>query len=547
MKIGIGKIVSFGLCAAALCGAGLLLTSAGGAERSSGSGPAPRGKITVTIYDRGNVPASEGTIENNRWTRWINENGPVDVTFVAIPRVRPEDKINTLFASGSAPDLIMEYAPGVKTTLYQQGMLMPVDEMIEKYSTVYKAFLATNPGLRKASLMPDGKLYHFGKTNEIYPLRSVVIRQDWLDKLGLKMPDTVEDLYQTAKAFAEKDPDGNGVRDTFGMAASYRARETINQMFQSFTSWVEMNNELVYSWDQIQARLEFLKRLYDENIIDRDFLSDSNGSKAMQDFVNGKVGILPWLIGWQSFTVKEYATLKQNVPAARLAIMPYPRTRWGRFNPTLQNPVQLTGFVNADCKDPQSVMKYIDFISGDKAYLALQFGTEGVHYRMNGKLPEIIDQEKRAREVVWAADFQMLIPYEVKARFASPTDNFDLSKPLEKEGYDLYKASFKVYTDTSVPYPEITHSEHMPQLPAELSIIGANINTSDFYDKAVVSGAEYGVAQALRDAKAAWEKGGGKQIEDWYRNWWRTQRNNAFLAKDIYDIVKQQDKYNKLP
>ena len=104
-------------------------SGAGRESRAAGGGQPARPKITVTVYDRGNVPASEGTIENNRWTRWINENGPVDVTFVAIPRVNPQQKLNTLFASGTAPDLIFEYNPNIKTLLYQQGMVMPLKQL----------------------------------------------------------------------------------------------------------------------------------------------------------------------------------------------------------------------------------------------------------------------------------------------------------------------------------------------------------------------------------------------------------------------------------
>ena len=49
---------------------------------NDGTGAKKRGSITVSIYDNGSIPAEEGTAEENRWTRWLNENGPVDVKFV---------------------------------------------------------------------------------------------------------------------------------------------------------------------------------------------------------------------------------------------------------------------------------------------------------------------------------------------------------------------------------------------------------------------------------------------------------------------------------
>ena len=42
------------------------------------------------------------------------------------------------------------------------------------------------------------------------------VRQDWLDKLGLTVPKTVDDVYKVAYAFTYNDPDGNGKNDTIG-------------------------------------------------------------------------------------------------------------------------------------------------------------------------------------------------------------------------------------------------------------------------------------------------------------------------------------------
>lgn len=498
-----------------------------------------RGKISSTIYDRGRVPAAEGTIEENRWTKWINENGPVDVSFVAVPRTNPQDKLYVLFASGTAPDVIFEYSPSIRSTLYYQGQLLPIADMIEKYSTNYKQLLEEYPGLRSAGVMPDGELYAFGKINASNFTRVLLIRQDWLDKLGLEAPATVEDYYEVSRAFAQDDPNGNGQNDTYAMAMSWRAGETFNQMFYGEVI-MEGENDMRYGWDDIALRLDFKKYLYDNGFIDREYMSDTNGAKAMQDFLNGKTGMLPWLTSLdRSFALGDFTTFKTNNPEGKLSAIHYPSLPTGDYIPTLTNPVQITAFVNANAKDPEAVMKYMDFLCSQDYATTLKYGIEGEHYEFVDGLPKTLNNEKFTNEVGWAGDYLMLASAPQLNKYQSDTENFDLSDPIQTEAYALRKQALSIYLDTTRKYPGLTHSEHMPQLPEELSMINANINLGEFFDRAVVSGSEYSVAAAMEDAKKTWTQGGGDQILTWWQNWYQNDRQNAFLAKDMFAIVEE--------
>ena len=62
----------------------------------------------------------------------------------------------------------------------------------------------------------DGKVYGVYRSREL-GRAGVSIRKDWLDKLGLEQPKTIDDFYNVLKAFKEQDPDGNGANDTYGM------------------------------------------------------------------------------------------------------------------------------------------------------------------------------------------------------------------------------------------------------------------------------------------------------------------------------------------
>ncbi|MEF2245937.1 extracellular solute-binding protein [Paenibacillus sp. IITD108] len=505
--------------------------------------PKEKQNISVTVYDRGNVPKTEGTVEENRWTKWINENGPHNVKFVAVPRWESREKLNVLFASSSAPDVIFEVAPHIKNPIYEQKQMMPIDGLIESSSTEYKKLLEEYPVLKKVGLKADGKLYEFARLNEVAPIHTLLIRQDWLEKLNLKVPATTEELYEVAKAFAEQDPDDNGQKDTYGIALSFQSGFVIDQIFQA-TRWVVEDGKLTRNWENFKEMSEFKKKLFEEGIVDRDYLNDNNGAKAKQDFINGKLGIYPLQINWISFVNNELASLKKNDPNAKVVPIAYPESPAGKFNPAFTNPVQATAFVNAQAKHPEAVMDYIDFLVKPETARTLKYGNEGEHWNLNANgCPQSADMEKSKNEVSWSIDLQMMTSFLPDDKCGKIEVDFDpASNPIHAEGLEMYKAAQQIYLDTSKPYVEITHPEHMPQLPKDLDLISSNLTKpiDDIWVKAVVGGKGYTPEQAMKDAMDTWNKGDGKKVEDWFENWYKNDSANAFLAKDIYDVLKQQ-------
>lgn len=526
-----------------------------GCSKQQGSGDGGdqqevRKDISVSIYDRGRVTPDQGTIENNYWTKWLNENGPANVKFVAIPRTKPEEKINVLYASGSAPDLLLEYSPKIRDPLYQQKQLMPLNDLIDKHSVDYKQFLKDNPILAKASTKDDGKMYYFGKVNYVIPNRGILVRTDWLKKLGLPMPETTEDLYKVAKAFAEQDPDGNGKKDTYGLALSGDTGFNLRQAFGVTTRWVVKNDELSIDWDRLADFNSFAKRLYDEGLIDRDFPTDTNGAKAKQDFITGKLGFYGFLNHPTDVMLGIIDPLKKNVPDAEVAFLPYPKSKAGAFMPTLQNPVQTPGAVSATAKNPEAVMKYVDFLIKDSTSKTLKYGEEGTHYKMVEGCPEIIDAGKLQKEVSYlTGDMLMLGGINAKlTKCDMPLVQYK-NDPRKEEYQANYDSFMKTYMTFDRGYAELTLSELMPTLPNDLATIESNAGKTmdDIWLKAIVGGGKYSVEQALKDAQNEWNKAGGKQVEDWYMNWYKNEKDQAILFKDVQDIAKTTfEEYKKI-
>ena len=87
-----------------------------------------------------------------------------------------------------------------------------------------------------------------------YTRHGAMIRQDWLDKLGLKMPVTQEEFVDVLRAFKTQDPNGNGQADEIptGGRAEARWMDYLFSMYgiamwEGFPQWDIYDGELTYA------------------------------------------------------------------------------------------------------------------------------------------------------------------------------------------------------------------------------------------------------------------------------------------------------------
>ncbi|MFS8213867.1 ABC transporter substrate-binding protein [Paenibacillus polymyxa] len=142
----------------------------------------------------------------------------VKIDWENIPDTDFAEKKNLLLASGDLPDAFY----GAGFTDYdlinygKDGTIIPLEDLIDKYAPNLKALLDRRPDIKLAITAPDGHIYGLPSweenkldTNPFFH----VINKNWLDKLGLKVPQTLDEYTQTLIAFKTKDPNGNGKAD----------------------------------------------------------------------------------------------------------------------------------------------------------------------------------------------------------------------------------------------------------------------------------------------------------------------------------------------
>lgn len=471
--------------------------------------------LTISILDRGKISASEGNYEENRWTKWIDEESGIDVDWVPIPRNESKQKILALLAAGQAPDLIVEYDQAILTTMVQQGMVMPIDEVIEKYSTEYKKYLADNDDLRDY-VTYDGQMYAVtSRRSSDYMLQiGMWIRQDWLDKLGLEMPQTTDDLLKVAKAFRDQDPDGNGKNDTIPISMP-NWNQIFPHMFKT-KNWYDEGGTLKHgsTTDRYGACVEYIKNLYDEGLVDPEFITDKDYSKAKQNWVTGKSGIM--LYTWTEDLNKDLLT---NNPKARPEPMACLETEFGLSGFPKLIPNFYVAF-NKDMKNPELAMKFIDWMISD-GWSTLSYGVEGEHYKLVDGIPQTIDQEKFDTEVAYAYEYPIVSQLDIKPEWVPVMASQDeMSQTLAK----LRQKSLEV--NMAVDYHE--------DIPLKPYIEEVENTYNDFVTKrdeicmeTIIGGPSKDREWCMKQIKSEWERLGGSQAEKLMNEWWKEWKKTS--------------------
>ncbi|XEC95937.1 extracellular solute-binding protein [Paenibacillus tarimensis] len=505
-----------------------------------------RGAVSVVVQDRGAVASSEGSYADNRWTRWIRDNGPVEVDFVPVLRSESKKLLSVMFASGSAPDIINETNAPFRNNLYEQGQLLPLDDLLV-YMPNYVRLLEEYPELRQAGTKSDGKLYEIGRVNEAGPLHVLFIRKDWLEALGLEKPKTTEELLEVAVAFARQDPDRNGIDDTYGINMSYHSEGAVNELFgiQQEHSWGLRDGRVVRQWDKELVALAFKKELYDRGAIDPGYISDKDGAKAKKDFLSGKLGIyVNYSMNWFEFTTRDLVALKRASPEAAVEVLEYPVSPFGSYTGAIDNPIQMTTVFNADTKDPVAAARYVDFILEPHVSELLLKGEEGVHWvRGDNGCPVITDDLKWRTEVGYSgAGAYGLFLSRGTEKCNLVAYQFNPADEMQRQGLELYLAARELYLDPAKEYPGLTFGDHVPGLPAPLDEIRTSTlkTITDLYVKAIVSGESYGAEEAIRDAQDVWEREKGGMIVDYMNKWYEENKATALLADDLRTFVEKQ-------
>jgi putative aldouronate transport system substrate-binding protein len=372
------------LAAAALAAAGGCQSA--NQEKTGSDEPFP---ITILTTSFSTSPASK---ESKVW-KMLEEYTHTNLNIIWAPNASYIDKMNISLASGTLPMVIKvenTHVPSVAGAI-QKGQIWEIGPYLSRF-----------PNLSKADPEILGNISNEGKVYGIYRARKqgrpgISYRKDWLDKLSLSEPKTIDEFYAVLKAFTKNDPDGNGIDDTYGLAVSkYPLPWDMMQVwFGAPNKWgLDENEKLVpdHYTTEYRNSLKFFRKIYAEGLVNSDFpIYDT--TRWNEQLVSGHAGVM---LDVADTAGRLETRMKQVNPNAVIDVFgavegPYgPRS----LSTPGYNGVYLIS--KSGVKTEQELLKVLDFLdklNDEPMQRLLYYGLENIHYTMrNGAMESIVSE-----------------------------------------------------------------------------------------------------------------------------------------------------------
>lgn len=327
--------------------------------------------------------------EDHPTIQYLNEKFNIDLKLQIINGPEYTEKLRVMAASGTLPDFYRIDAP-TYLSWQSEGAFVDLTDWLPKYPNLSAAYPFEHEAVRV--LNPQGELYGIPEISWIVR-DTVQIRKDWLDNLGIAVPSadefTVEKFYEIAKAFATQDPDKNGVDDTIGFAGGYTNDNlSLRNAFGIANEWAEKDGQLIPHQTQVEeykAFLSFMKKAYDEGVLDQDFVLRK--STEIHDLrQSNKLGLFTY---HNNYTVEIEDAVKKTFPDTNpevVAMAPPvgPNGDRGNTNMALGMNKQVIN-AKADEEKIDRILQILDWWVTEEGTQIMKNGVEGVHYQKNAE------------------------------------------------------------------------------------------------------------------------------------------------------------------
>lgn len=344
--------------------------------------------LTLAMIEKSTVTANaKHLFETPLGKAWQEATG---VTIEVI-QCANSDALNLLIAGGDLPDLIYfypsSYSGGAEKAI-KDGVIEPLNDYIDECAPDLKAVLDGNDVWRKTNTTSSGFIIgapFIRGEDFMCTSAGLIIRQDWLDDLGLDVPQTPDDLYEVLKAFKEEKGATIPLTATnswFKLAFHQGIFTTPFDLIKCTWYQVDGQIHLGNAEEQYKDVLTFFNKLYEEGLLDPNYMSNDDNT-CRSNMANGISGVTIGPTG--GYIGNILSAVEENDSTFNLTgfgplvanegDIPYS----GQYDNAIKG---ISLVMTSQCENKEAAVKFMNYGYTEEGSLLLNFGIEGESYTM---------------------------------------------------------------------------------------------------------------------------------------------------------------------
>ncbi len=412
-------------------------------------------KMTLKVACMTGFTQTDSQIE-----KWLEEKYNIDIEMIVLPGWSDgQQKISLLMADDNErPDIIWWWSMDTEYTAWKNaGLLVDVSEYQKKYTNIVDYYNKMDPNTLYYEAAEEGMFRIPGDVAEP-SCECLLIRQDWLDNLGLAVPTTLDELKEVLRAFTEDDPDGNGQNDTYGLGGD-------GYDFRSFWPFIQAYGNTHYdrfcinedgtvgygpAQENTKKWLADVADLYAKGYITPNITTDTDRDEEM---AKANFGVTYSWVAW--------TTTKGNSSAMNAFYSAHPEGKWvaidmveGENGNPQEDPATSSAWahfaITKNCSDPERAYAIWDDMCSEENYIHRRFGVEGEHWKReeDGSVTFIIsnDGDENNNQNIGLKLFDNLMNRKDECNFDNTPEMQALFDKSGKESRD-YAASLVEWKD----------------------------------------------------------------------------------------------------
>ena len=316
---------------------------------------------------------------DSNWQVWQEAAKRTNVSLkgtISLSNSNEEEAFNLMMSSGNLADIIGYVDASSLEKLGRDGGMIPLNDLIKEHAPNIQKVLDEDARFRQTAYSLDGNIYQIPKNQELKAAEFWWIRQDWLDKLNLKAPTTVDELHDVLYAFRNEDPNGNGLKDEIPLfdRAGWKQPDEYLYLWDTSLEFYPRDGKMKYEplEENFKTGVSNMIKWYQEGLIDPEIFT--RGASSRDTLLGGDLGGCTH--DWVS-TANYNSTLQETLPGFQMVAIAPPADQNGVVKERVSRYPGVGWGISSQCKDPVTVIKFMDYFFTEEGSDLMNWGIEG--------------------------------------------------------------------------------------------------------------------------------------------------------------------------